>query len=932
MKKPSDRKVPSEEGSDYAKTLIASPDSSVHRLLFPDYSQWDPNDPPPPPAGVRLGHFEIVDRIGSGGMGSVFLATDLHLQRYVALKILSPSQAAGETSIQRFINEARAAARLDYDGIARVFYYGEDKGFHFIAFEYVTGINIRNIIQSRGALPPMEALNYVLQLAHALKHTSAAGVVHRDIKPSNIIVGPSGRAKLVDLGLARKESTETIDELTVAGTTLGTFDYISPEQAQDPRNVDIRSDIYSLGCTLYHMLTGEPPYPDGTVAQKLLEHQRESVPDPSRKNRKVSSRLAAITQKMMASDPAKRHQTPESLVRELLQVAEHEGLQGVTTEGLVWSGHHRRFGREWMIRHASWISAAAILLAIVFLLDYFTQSPHEPLEPLASGTGQAGAEDESTTASQTAMRDRDESHDSPTDDSSAAPRVPLDIAESVRGSLPPSGDGTGTTEILDPFRPFGNDFDPLNLFPPLTVFDEEGEAVSPLAPENSAGGTSERTGDSKPPRNTQEPEANGVRELPVVMRSSSGQESTYQTLEAACAEARDGSRIELRYNGRREGAPEKPILINADLTIRAAPGYHPVISFESSENPDPNDARMITLQGGSLDLEGVELEIDIRHSLRDVAKDEWVVFSLPEAEKLRLHDVVITLRNAQRYQPAAFIRAGKGSDLDRMKLKSMPPVGTTEGVIPFEIEISRSVFRGEADGILLENVRPGLVQVNETLFLLENSLFANRGSSDMPDEFSDLKLSLSHVTCVTGNAPFRLETGQIPREVLPLEVEAKRSLFYLGSIGLAPFVSMSGETNASDFSESFGWNGTHNWYRGFQVFRTITDSLGFSSIEDLDFELWREYWNSEDRGYEENPVSQQIAWREPWQDKPFSELSPLKFQLDLSRIEDPRVFADDGQPVGANVERLPLPLDIRSLKKPLAVEPPPLSAEPDLED
>lgn len=126
----------------------------------------------------------------------------------------------------------------------------------------------------------------MLQISVALKHTAAAGVVHRDIKPSNLIITPQGRAKLVDWGLARKERVdENSLDLTASGTTLGTFDYISPEQARDPRSVDVRSDIYSLGCTSYHMLTGSPPYAEGTVLQKLLDHQGKSAPDPREKIR-----------------------------------------------------------------------------------------------------------------------------------------------------------------------------------------------------------------------------------------------------------------------------------------------------------------------------------------------------------------------------------------------------------------------------------------------------------------------------------------------------------------------------------------------------------------------------------------------------------------------------------------------------------------------
>src|SRR5690606_6910543 len=156
-------------------------------------------------------------------------------------------QSRDRAAVLRFQNEARAAARLDHENIARVFYIGEDRGLHFIAFEYVTGQNVRDAIIRAHRLRVADAVNYALQIASALRHTSAAGVVHRDIKPSNIIIAPNGRAKLVDLGLARKIASESMGDLTVAGTTLGTFDYISPEQAKDPRSVDVRSDIYSLG-------------------------------------------------------------------------------------------------------------------------------------------------------------------------------------------------------------------------------------------------------------------------------------------------------------------------------------------------------------------------------------------------------------------------------------------------------------------------------------------------------------------------------------------------------------------------------------------------------------------------------------------------------------------------------------------------------------
>ena len=346
------------------------PNSSVWHRLFP--SEYDYQEPGQIPAatGLLLGHFQIEERIGAGGMGAVFRALDTRLQRAVALKILTPSLSRDDAAVQRFRNEARAAARLDHDNVARVYFIGEEQGLHFIAFEFITGNNLRNFIRERGRIDPTEAVNYVLQIASAVRHTSSHGVVHRDIKPSNIIITPSGRAKLVDLGLARKESTESAVELTLAGTTLGTFDYISPEQAKDPRNVDVRSDIYSLGCTLYHMLTGEPPYPDGTVLKKLLDHQSGEPPDPAKKNRRVSPDLSLIVRKMMASDPKLRYQTPDYLTRDLMLVAGTLGLRGISPEGLIWLSSKKSMHDVWR-QNAGVLAMVALLAVIVVGLNRY---------------------------------------------------------------------------------------------------------------------------------------------------------------------------------------------------------------------------------------------------------------------------------------------------------------------------------------------------------------------------------------------------------------------------------------------------------------------------------------------------------------------------------------------------------------------------------
>jgi serine/threonine protein kinase len=285
--------------------------------------------------GRKLAHFELIEPIGVGGMAAVLRARDTQLDRLVALKILPPEMASDPENVARFHQEARAAARLDHETIARVFFCGEDQSLHFIAFEYVEGENLRALIDRRGPLPVQEALHYMLQVATGLAHAASRGVVHRDIKPSNIIVSPNGRAKLVDMGLARNLGPHTDNGLTQSGVTLGTFDYISPEQALEPRDADVRSDIYSLGCTFYHVLTGQPPVPEGTAARKLHHHQHVPPIDPRQLNPDIPDEVAAILSRMMAKDPRQRYQRPEDLVQHLLQATHRLGTGQEAPDGVL---------------------------------------------------------------------------------------------------------------------------------------------------------------------------------------------------------------------------------------------------------------------------------------------------------------------------------------------------------------------------------------------------------------------------------------------------------------------------------------------------------------------------------------------------------------------------------------------------------------------
>ena len=276
--------------------------------------------------GRQLGDYRLDKFIGGGGMGAVFKALDTTLDRIVAVKVLAGHQTADEEMLQRFRNEAQSAARLNHENIGLVHAVGSSDGWHFIVFEYIEGTNLRDLVRQRGPLTVAAIVDISMQIAAALDHACHRDVTHRDIKPSNILLTPEGRAKLVDMGLARLQHIAGEQDLTVSGITLGTFDYISPEQARDPRSADIRSDLYSLGCTMFFMVVGRAPFAEGTMVQKLLQHQQEMPPEISDLRADVPRRLVSVVHRLMSKRPQDRFQHPAALEYELLSIAEEEGF------------------------------------------------------------------------------------------------------------------------------------------------------------------------------------------------------------------------------------------------------------------------------------------------------------------------------------------------------------------------------------------------------------------------------------------------------------------------------------------------------------------------------------------------------------------------------------------------------------------------------
>jgi eukaryotic-like serine/threonine-protein kinase len=230
--------------------------------------------------GFFLGSYRLLRPLGRGGMGAVFLAQHEMMRRQCAIKVLPHSQIKeGSSVLKRFYVEAQAVASLDHQNIVRAYDVNmeakDGKEIHYLVMEYVEGRDIQTLVQEDGVLDYVKAAEYLRQTANGLAHAHGNGLIHRDIKPANLLVDKKGVVKVLDLGLARFFDDSSQASLTTAHneTVLGTADYLSPEQALNSHTVDHRTDIYSLGCTAYFMLAGHPPFPEGTVAQRLVAHQ-----------------------------------------------------------------------------------------------------------------------------------------------------------------------------------------------------------------------------------------------------------------------------------------------------------------------------------------------------------------------------------------------------------------------------------------------------------------------------------------------------------------------------------------------------------------------------------------------------------------------------------------------------------------------------------
>lgn len=866
--------------------------------------------------GVCLGPFELIEYVGGGGMGHVYRATDKALGRTVALKVLSPEQVAEAGTLLRFRNEARSAARLNHENIVHVYYAGEEEGVSFIAFEFIEGTNIRQLVEQKGPLTLAEAISYTLQIADALAYASRQNVVHRDIKPSNVLVTPDGRAKLIDMGLARLQGPGQADDLTASGVTLGTFDYISPEQARDPRNADVRSDIYSLGCTLFFMLSGRPPFPEGTVLQKLLQHQGDEPPDVRQFRPDLPEELSRVLRRMMAKSPQQRYQDPAKLMEALYGLVQQVGLQPAGPGQRMWVVPSPSKAAL-LQRHLPWLAPVTILIVIVLLLHFLWDSPDREIARLGAPTavhaakdGKAGHALPPRAAPKAGTGSRDAK-------AIATPGVP-----SV-ATLPPAS--TPNARAASPVVPQpAAMLSPAGRSPVLSsvalgdsppvagqwTAAPTGSAGLSAAPQ-AAGGLSLRDSAGNRPANSDSPNplvdpASVGRATPPAIQNRTlvvdgrGLPNCFATLKAACSAATNGDVIELRYSGRIQ--PETPItLANVQVTIRAAEGFQPVIAFRPTES-DPVKYRrsMFSLSGSRISLWNLALELSIPDEL---PPDSWTLFDVDQAEALELRQCCMTIRNATGGWDVAFMRLKASPFADSVLGESLEQQRV-------QITLEDCVARGEAVLLHNEGMQPIQLQWNNGMLSTTEWLLA----ADCSDAFRPsytTQLSLDHVTALIGRGLCQFnQTDYVPDQLVNIHVS---NSILLGS-GSSVLIEQNGVNDLERARQRIAWVGKSNFYEGFRIFWSISPRDASKTSEQMDYDSWLGHWTLERESNANCDLAQ--LKRLPQKNRPVHTHVPADFLLDETRSNAAIGSGGDRRNAGMLMDRIPDPPPVPDLFRP----------------
>jgi serine/threonine-protein kinase len=535
---------------------------------------------------LQIGKFRILAHIATGGMGAVYKAQDTEFDRIVALKVLSPEMAAKPRMIERFRLEALHGSKLHHPNVVTLYEAGEINGIHYLALEFVEGIDLLAYILQKGKLEVDESRRILIQATQAIAHLHQQGVIHRDIKPSNFLVRhQDGRpvVKLIDLGLARHRDDDEECRVTRVGSTVGTVDYIAPEQAKDSGAADVRSDIYSLGCTWYHMLAGQPPFTEGSMVERLYKHVEVEPPDIRTLNRDVPVEVVKVLKRMMAKEPSERYQTPAILLRELegadlvVQPFSKRLLAGLAQDYDQAAEPEER-PRRASRRRGKKSSAAGRRKAPRTLVDLII--------------GVAVVSLLAFLAARLALRlspSTDDKQEEPPE-SSTAPVLPLPAPPTNAGPKPPSPSAkqpaavppkTATNPPAQPVLPkLYEPVLPIKVAELNQEFFQPWEKIPPLA-------------------------AGPTFRVSRQLRGRDGQ--TFESLAAACAAAPANQEtvIEIDANG---PLFEGSITVTGrSLVLRAGKGYRPLLAWDARQAPAGKAEVFISLSGGRLTLDNLDV-------------------------------------------------------------------------------------------------------------------------------------------------------------------------------------------------------------------------------------------------------------------------------------------------------------------------------------
>jgi serine/threonine-protein kinase len=818
---------------------------------------------------TRLNHFYLEELIGGGGMGAVFRAHDEQLDRTVAVKVV-PFVSDDPDLQRRFRNEAQSAAKLDHPHIARVFDVGSFNDWHYIVFEHIRGTNMRDLVDRSGPLSIDDAVYYTCQLADAIEHASQRGIVHRDIKPSNVIISEDDLVKLVDMGLARSENVELSGDMTASGVTLGTFDYISPEQARDPRDADVRSDIYSLGCTLYFMLIGEPPYPGGTMLQKLLSHGNSPPPDPRTTRPTVSDDLTAILHKMLAKSPEDRYQSARDLIADLKELANRENLTRAEALGVSVAAVTRA-KTWWFEHHIPWIVSVALLLvstlwmqilSVASLDDLNVVIPDSALIANRSGSRSNASNEVIRNSVRTTdvLTDSPEKQDSSTmrDDKPMTAEIATNstVGAAVTTNTPPAVDSLEAPSLGNYPIPSELRQPPIVAVPAVTVIPDAPPPTSDLSV----------PGSDAPPTRT--PVTNRLIRVIDELSSPADQDPNIThvasfTEAIRIANEHDIKVIELSV----PRLESQPVTIQRDgLVIRSSVGGT-IIRFQRSENVSMQRAHMMSIGANQLELQDVHLQWTVGSGEMDGGS----MIAMTDNKLVRLSQSTLTIENPSRREEIFAFEVITDPDRSTQRQDQTPKV---PGKLPLvAIELKDVIIRGEIVMIGMDFAAELQLQWDNGLLAISRQMIDTAGALESPAPTAGpIQVSLNRLTAYVPRGLVRMRLGVSGRFPVLIDRVARHCAFEVDP-GV-PHFQITGLDSQTDLASIIYLRGEANAY---DAETTLSDPM----------------ISTEDRAGNRQIVTMNdiLRYTYPWEDE-----RPPRWAVRWSRLELPGVLPSQYEP------------------------------------